>query len=123
MPPSRIREWEITPVCFRGFRGLTATRGSFVLLPEFTYFGHLWHLWIYPGVDSTSEEGMVDVFLHNMSGQSIEVEFGLSVKYSDGNVLANCYIDERLFSPKDDHGFWLVPMKNSKGKLPRIMEK
>ena len=84
-PPSSLsknndNEWGMVEVRYHGFRNLTTTRTECVESPEFTCFGRKWCLKIFPGGDSTSEEGMVGIFLYNMGNESIKVQFGLSVK-------------------------------------------
>lgn len=105
--------WKATEVRFNNFEDLPMIRGVSVKSPEFTHFGHQWCLQIYTGGtgnggipeqnNTHSKEGMIGVFLHNMSEESIEVEFGCSVKGSGNSEKANCAgeIYERMFTPKD----------------------
>ena len=82
-PPSSLStegEWEIIQVRYHGFQDLTTTRNDHVVSPEFTCFGHQWHLKLYPGGTTDSEDGMVSIFLHNLSNKSIKVQYGLHVK-------------------------------------------
>eukprot|EP00579_Thalassiosira_antarctica_P010319 CAMPEP_0201917034 /NCGR_PEP_ID=MMETSP0903-20130614/6522_1 /ASSEMBLY_ACC=CAM_ASM_000552 /TAXON_ID=420261 /ORGANISM="Thalassiosira antarctica, Strain CCMP982" /LENGTH=387 /DNA_ID=CAMNT_0048453013 /DNA_START=14 /DNA_END=1177 /DNA_ORIENTATION=+ len=73
-----------------GFESLpaTATRGTPVLSPEFTCFGHQWRLRVFPGGAENSEDGTVDVFLHHRSDNRINIEFGFSVKGEAGVTAA-----------------------------------
>ena len=84
-PPSSLsmskeNEWEIINVRYHGFENLTVVRGEAVVSPEFTCFGHQWCLKLYPGGGSTSEDGMVGIFLHNLSTRSITLQYGYSFK-------------------------------------------
>ncbi|KAL7526436.1 hypothetical protein ACHAXR_001488, partial [Thalassiosira sp. AJA248-18] len=83
-PSNEFQEWETIPVYFHGFEGLDTSRGAFVDSPEFTCFGRQWTLRIYPGGRTDSDDGVVSVYLRNMSEESIEVEYGFTVKKSDG---------------------------------------
>ena len=47
--PSKDKDWKSFEVRFDGFANLPATKGEYVLSPEFTCFGHQSRLWIYPG--------------------------------------------------------------------------
>ncbi|KAL7523758.1 hypothetical protein ACHAXR_000315 [Thalassiosira sp. AJA248-18] len=83
-PPREWNEedwiWTLTPVRFHGFEGLGAARGACVESAEFKCYGHQWCLGINPGGCAFSDEGMVSVYLRNISEESIEVEFGFVVK-------------------------------------------
>ncbi|KAL7534385.1 hypothetical protein ACHAXR_005836, partial [Thalassiosira sp. AJA248-18] len=100
-PSNGFQEWEIIPVYFHGFRGLDTSRGNIVKSPEFTCFGLQWSLMIYPGGKGTSDEGMVSVYLSNMSDENIEVAYGFTVKKSDGRDVADCdgKITKNQFAP------------------------
>jgi hypothetical protein len=83
-----------TSVHFVGFAGLPAQRGERVKSEKFTCFGNEWKLLICPGGHQCADEGMVSVFLYNMSSKSINVEIGLSVK---GCV--NMQMQQHIFLP------------------------
>ncbi|KAL7523410.1 hypothetical protein ACHAXR_000166, partial [Thalassiosira sp. AJA248-18] len=89
-PSSGFQEWEITPVHIHGFESLDATRGEFVESPEFACFGHQWHVRIFPGGRRGSDDGMVSVVLSHMSDESIEVEWGITVKKLNGREVIKC---------------------------------
>ena len=74
-------------VHYNGFEGLPSERGVPVQSPEFTCFGHKWRVEIYPGGHSTSNEGMVGIFLENRSDERITINFGLSVKDKNGKAV------------------------------------
>lgn len=68
-------------VHFDGFAGLPAQRDEAVLSEEFTCLGNNWYLQIYPGGEADAEEGMVSVFLWNMSTKKrVNICFGFSVE-------------------------------------------
>lgn len=83
-------DWVIAPVRFHGFEGLNASKGARVQSAEFTCFGHKWSLAIFPGGDTDSRDGMVGVFLVNMSEEIIEVEYGFNLKTSADGYMSNC---------------------------------
>ncbi|KAL7523406.1 hypothetical protein ACHAXR_000161, partial [Thalassiosira sp. AJA248-18] len=75
---------------------LDTSRGARVESPEFKRFGHQWSLVIHPGGHSRdSNDGVVSVYLRNMSEKSVEVESGFTVKKTDGREVAAC--DGRIF--------------------------
>jgi hypothetical protein len=59
--------------------------------PTFEGFGNQWRLKLYPGGDTTAVEGMMSLFLQNMSDKAIEIDFGFSV--NDGNGKQVVYKD------------------------------
>ena len=67
-------------VLFNGFAGLSAERNQVQTSTEFTCLGCPWQIRIYPGGKHISDEGMVSVSLHNLSGKSINIEYTLSIK-------------------------------------------
>ncbi|KAL7524276.1 hypothetical protein ACHAXR_000505, partial [Thalassiosira sp. AJA248-18] len=105
-PSDGFQEWEIIPVYFHGFEGLDSSRGNSVESPEFTCFGHQWRLRIYPGGRTDSDDGMVGVYLCNMSEETIKVEYGFTVKKTDGREVADCdgSITKKQFAPNDGWG-------------------
>ena len=82
-PPSSTTSdsgWEIIQVHYHDFKNLTTTRGEAVVSSEFTCFGHQWRLRVFPGGNTNSGDGMVSIFLFNMSNKSITLQYGFSVK-------------------------------------------
>ncbi|KAL3762575.1 hypothetical protein ACHAW5_003113 [Stephanodiscus triporus] len=67
-------------VRFDGFAGLPAQRGERVHSDIFTCLGNEWELDVFPGGLAGAREGIVSVFLSNMSEASINVECGFSIK-------------------------------------------
>ena len=67
-------------VRFGGFANLPSEKGEKVLSPEFTCFGYQWRLQLYPGGNNISEDGMVAVYLENLSDKSITIQYGFSIK-------------------------------------------
>ncbi|KAL7524079.1 hypothetical protein ACHAXR_000424, partial [Thalassiosira sp. AJA248-18] len=106
-PSNGFQEWDVTtPVRFHGFEGLDTSRGTFVESPKLVCFGHRWRLRIYPGGETNSDDGMVGVFLRNMSKESIEVEWCFTVKSPDGREVAACdgKFYKSLFAPNSSDG-------------------
>ena len=106
-PPSSLstvnNEWEIIKVRYHGFENLSTTRNEYFPSPEFTCFGgHQWRLEIYPGGDLNSNDGMVSIFLQNMSDESIKVKYGLTVKDKEGNTQEEWVSpnEGRVFAPR-----------------------
>jgi len=90
-----------TKVHFDGFAGLPAQRDEFVRSEIFTCLGNNWILQINPGGHADAEEGMVSVFLWNMSKKSITIEYGFSVE--------DCFDSEmssNTFAPMDEKLVW-----------------
>lgn len=69
---------------------------------KFACFGRRWVLQIYPGGDEDSDPGKVAVFLRHCSPGSIDLEYGFSVKNSDGKQMAH-WEDEDYFEGKSDY--------------------
>ena len=94
-PPTahKYKEWRMVSISFHGFEGLPSERDVPVFSPEFTCFGHKWRLKVYPGGHSTSNEGMVSVYLENLSNKSITIQYGFSVKRKDGKVVKDVVAD------------------------------
>ena len=83
-PPSDFKEWTSTEVCFHNFADLSIETNEYEASPEFSSWGHEWKLDIYPGGNEVSPEGMVAVYLYNMSTKSIKIEYSYSIKNSVG---------------------------------------
>ena len=88
-PPTahKFKEWGMASISFHGFEGLPSERAVPVHSPEFTCSGHKWRLEIFPGGHSTSNEGMVSVYLENLSNTSITIQYGFSVKNKIGRMV------------------------------------
>ena len=67
-------------VHFGGFAGLPAQRHEALRLESFTCIGNEWQLNLFPGGSAVSDEGMVSVYLQNMSNKRKHVEYGFHVK-------------------------------------------
>jgi hypothetical protein len=63
--------------------------------------GNAWLLEVYPGGNVYADEGMVSVFLVNLSEKSIHVEFGFSVK-----DCVDIEEETRNFEPRNGHHGW-----------------
>ena len=85
-PSSNFKEWTTTEVCFHNFADLSieTDEDECEASSEFLSLGHQWELQIYPGGDEHSAEGMMAVYLGNMSDESIKIEYGYSVKDAAG---------------------------------------
>jgi hypothetical protein len=86
-----------TKVRFDDFAGLQAQRNEYVESERFTSLGSKWILRLFPGVDTTSDEGMVSAYLYNRSYKIISIEFGFSVKgCGDGEITRAIYNDDDM---------------------------
>ena len=68
--------WKLIEVRFDGFE-----EGGEVLSSEFTCFGRHWCVRVYP---DSFEDGMVSIGLHNLSNQSVTLQYGFSVVKNKG---------------------------------------
>ena len=82
-PPGYQQEWVTHTVHCHGFKGLPSERGRYVDSPAFVLLGNQWMLWIFPGGRRGSAEGMVSIYLENLSDKSIEVDYCFII--IDGN--------------------------------------
>ena len=73
-------------ICFHGLASLSTERGALVVSPEFEGFGNQWCVRIYPG--GLANAGMVSVYLANMSGKAIEIDYGFSINDGNGKQVA-----------------------------------
>jgi len=87
-----------------GFAGLSTARGDYEESSEFTCLGHQWTLKIYPGGNASSDEGMVGLFLCNMSNKRIKIDYGFSVKYSNGNEAVHKAFKGIKFAARSNNG-------------------
>ena len=65
-PPAEFPiEEDRVEVHFHEFENLTTRKGAAVKSSTFTCAGHEWNVWLYPGGDTSSEDGMIGVYLPN----------------------------------------------------------
>ncbi|KAL7524889.1 hypothetical protein ACHAXR_000758, partial [Thalassiosira sp. AJA248-18] len=77
-------------VHFHGFADLPAAVSKVAESPQFTCFGNNWVLDLYPGgIENSSADGYVSVYLFHRSHSSICVDFDFIVKDSDGIEIVN----------------------------------
>ncbi|KAL7524156.1 hypothetical protein ACHAXR_000456, partial [Thalassiosira sp. AJA248-18] len=91
------QEWEAIEVCFHDFVNLSSRSGVFVLSPEFTCFGHQWLLILYPGGVTTSDDGMMSVYLYHRSDESMTIRFGFYVRITEGEGKYEKVFSESIF--------------------------
>ena len=101
-----------TKVHFDGFAGLPAQRNEHIQSEEFTCLGNNWCLQIYPGGDADEEEGMVSVFLCNMSKKRVNICFGFSVE-----DCAEFKVASSIFEPVGEAGCSLGTRKFVRSKV------
>jgi len=101
-----IDGWTTINVCFHGFANLTTTREESVKSPEFSCFGHQWRMYIYPGGDEDSNEGHVSIDLVNMSKSSIKLQWGCSVRDTDGKQVVFWEPVTKLLHECDEPDVW-----------------
>jgi hypothetical protein len=82
-PPGYNQGWVTHTLHWHGFPSLSSERDEFVDSPEFMLLGNQWILEIFPGGDEGADEGMVSLYLWNMSNKAIDIDYGFSV--SDGS--------------------------------------
>jgi hypothetical protein len=92
-PHRAVQTSVTTTVHFVGFAGLPAERGAYAESEVFKCFGNEWQLVMYPGGHERADEGMVSVYLVNMSSKSINVEYGFSVKDCVKTKMRPCNFD------------------------------
>ena len=97
-PPENFEGWTSINVCFHGFADLTTTRGERVESPKFSRFGHRWRLRLFPGGDKTSDEGYAAITLCNCSDTSIKIQWGFSIRDSDGKEVVHLEPDTDEFA-------------------------
>ena len=110
-PPGYQQEWgnHHTVHC-HGFKGLPSERGEFVDSPEFMLLGNEWCLSIFPGGRIGSAEGMVSIYLENLSDNSIDIDYGFNVNDDSGKQVEHKQIVTPFnFTPRgtgnDGRGF------------------
>ena len=105
-PSPEFNKWSTTErttkiICFHKFATLSTERGESVYSPYFDGFGNQWCLQIYPGGDA--DEGMVSIFLCNMSNKAIGIDFGFSFITGSGKqMLCTQLGTPNHFAPVDD---------------------
>jgi hypothetical protein len=100
-PPGYHQEWVTHTVHVHGFAGLPSERDEYADSPEFMLLGNPWSLMIFHGGDSIAADGMVSLYLDNMSDKDIEVDFAFSVNDGNGKQLAyKRSVGPNNFSPK-----------------------
>ena len=65
---------------FGGLAALPAQRGDAVRSENFMCFGNEWQLNLFLGGRADSDEGMVSVYIQNMSNKKKHVEYGFHIK-------------------------------------------
>ena len=104
-PPESYKEWTTVLVRFHGFANLTTTRGEDVQSPYFSCLGHQWRLDIYPGGRANSEEGYAGIKLAKRSNESIEIQWGYSIRNSDGEEVVTHSRKNEFAAPGSDDGY------------------
>jgi hypothetical protein len=90
-PPGYNEEWVIHTIHWHGFSSLSVDEGEFaefVNSPKFMVLGNPWYLELHPGGDEGAAEGMVSIYLCNMSNKAIDIDFGFSVNDENGKQVA-----------------------------------
>jgi hypothetical protein len=80
-------------------------RGVGVFSPEFLLLGNPWRLELLPGGEEDAAEGMISLYLSNMSDKAIDIQFGFSVNDENGKQV---YVERSAtphnFAPVGDDG-------------------
>ena len=90
---------------FHDFANLATTRNHYVPSPEFTCRGHQWELRVYPGGDSTADEGKVSVYLRHLSKENITTGYDIQVIDKLGKTKVDKKSINREFSGVDTWGY------------------
>ncbi len=93
-----------TAIRFDGFAGLPAQKNEGMLSEEFTCLGNEWQLEVFPGGYEDADEGMVSVYLRNVSEKSIKVEFGFSVEDCVDIDRPKIFLPNNFFRPVGSKG-------------------
>lgn len=101
-PPTRVQRWKTAVVCFHGFTNLTTERGEEIESPSFLCLGEHWTLDVFPGGAEGASDGMVSVFLWNMTDGSTDFDTYLIVRNSAGEGLAYCQPTGGMHSTNSD---------------------
>jgi hypothetical protein len=102
-PPGYHQEWLTRTVHLHDFSSRSTVHGARVVSPEFEGFGNQWCVRIYPGGNGYAEEGMVTLYLANMSGNAIEIDYGFSINDGNGKQVAfKRTATPRNFGPMDN---------------------
>ena len=97
-PGYNQQEWVTHTVHWHGFASLSLVRGESVVSPEFLLLGNPWRLeLLQSGNNANAVEGMVSIFLRNMSNRAIDVDFGVGVNDGFGKQVAY----ERAATPRN----------------------
>ena len=105
--------WKKFKVRLGGFANLPSEKDEEVLSPEFTSLGHKWRLQLYPGGNNKSDDGMVAIYLENLSDKSITIHFGCSIKdLNEKEVHTTHNGSPDVFEAKDNWG-WINFCKRS----------
>jgi hypothetical protein len=87
-PPGYQNEWVTHTVHCHGFESLSSVRDEYVDSPEFLLLDNQWILAVYPGGNDDADEGMVTLYLDNMSNKAIEIDFAFSINGGNGKHVA-----------------------------------
>jgi hypothetical protein len=90
-PPTGYKEeWAKHTVHWHGFGSLPSERNALriVYSPEFMLLGNQWRLTLFPGGSANAAEGMVTLYLSNMSNKAIEIDYGVGVIGGDGKQVS-----------------------------------
>jgi hypothetical protein len=87
-PPPDFNEWTTTKVYYHGFLALSAVQNVCEDSSEFMALGNPWRVQLYPGGRNHSETGYVAIYLDNQSNESIDMNFGFSIKDGKGKQVA-----------------------------------
>ena len=125
MPPSGFQRYDFAEACYHGFEALSTERGEEVESPKFTCLGHQWRLDVYPGGDENSADGMVALFLYNMSDESIEIEYYFSVRDATNKEVVYYDFGSETFAPNgdaDNKDNWGTPTFAKRSTLVKALD-
>ena len=105
-PPDEWENWERHVVHFHHFESLPTEKGHKVTSPKFRCFDHEWKLWLRPGGDDVSRDGMVALHLEHCSGSEISSTFQFLIRDTNEKVVEEAMSDGYHKFPEGKEWGW-----------------
>jgi hypothetical protein len=103
-PPAEFPiEEDRVEVHFHDFKNLTTTKGAAVKSSNFTCAGHEWNVWLFPGGETGSGDGMISVYLGSDSPSKFIARFDIVCKDKNGCSFETCTSSEVEY-PRPNYG-------------------
>ena len=94
-------DWKSFMFHFHDFANLSTTTDHWITSPQFTCSGHQWELEVYPGGDSSADEGKVSFYLHHLLQgitTRIDTRYGIKVIDKFGKAWKDSYVIRHEFA-------------------------